>query len=79
MYRTLSPGAIDVSVSFEEGAQLAARYGFEGLALDSVFLLENGPEAVRTILAKYNLRPGSFGHQQLVQDRSRPVHARPPR
>ena len=28
MYRTLSPGTIDVSLSFEERARLTARYGF---------------------------------------------------
>ena len=61
MYRTLSPGAIDVSVSFEEGARLAARYGFEGLALDAGHLLENGPEAVRRTLQDHGLKPGSFG------------------
>ena len=27
----------------------------------------------------WEVLPGSFGHQQLVQDRSLPVHARPPR
>ena len=50
MYRTLSPGAIDVSVSFEEGARLAARHGFEGLALEAGYLLENGADAVRHTL-----------------------------
>lgn len=61
MYRTLSPGAIDVSVSFEEGAQLAARYGFQGLALDAGYLLEAGADAVRNTLAEHGLKPGSFG------------------
>lgn len=61
MYRTLNPGAIDVSVPFEEGARLAARYGFEGLALDTDFLLTQGPDAVQEILAANGLRPGSFG------------------
>lgn len=61
MYKTLNPGAIDVSVPFEEGAQLAARHGFAGLAIDPTFLLEAGPEAVKRILSSYNLRPGSFG------------------
>lgn len=61
MYRTLSPGAIDVAVSFEEGARLAARHGFEGLALDAGHLLENGAGAVRQTLAAHGLRPGSFG------------------
>ncbi len=61
MYRTLSPGAIDVSVRFEEGARLAARYGFEGLALDAGHLLGEGVDAVRETLAAYGLKPGSFG------------------
>ncbi|CAA9582886.1 MAG: hypothetical protein AVDCRST_MAG86-3083 [uncultured Truepera sp.] len=61
MYRTLSPGAIDVSVSFEAGARLAARYGFEGLALDTGHLLEVGADAVRETLAEHSLKPGSFG------------------
>ena len=61
MYRTLSPGAIDVSVSFEEGARLAARYGFEGLALDVGHLLREGANAVRETLAAHGLKPGSFG------------------
>lgn len=61
MYRTLSPGAIDVSVGFDEGARLAARYGFEGLALETGHLLEAGAEAVRDTLAAHNLKPGSFG------------------
>ncbi len=60
MYRTLSPGAIDVSVSFEEGARLAARYGFEGLALDAGHLLEEA-DAVRETLTEHGLKPGSFG------------------
>ncbi len=61
MYRTLSPGAIDVSVSFEEGARLAAHYGFEGLALDAGHLLGEGADAVRETLAAHGLKPGSFG------------------
>lgn len=61
MYRTLNPGAIDVSVPFEEGARLAARYGFAGLAIDPSFLLEHGPDAVLEILQQHSLRPGSFG------------------
>ena len=61
MYRTLSPGAIDVSVRFEEGARLAARYGFEGLALDAGHLLGEGAVAVRETLAAHGLKPGSFG------------------
>lgn len=61
MYRTLNPGAINVSVSFEEGARLAARYGFEGLALDAGHLLEVGTDAVRHTLAEHGLQPGSFG------------------
>lgn len=60
MYRTLSPSAINVSVSFEEGARLAARYGFEGLALDAGYLSEKGANAVRHTLAEHGLRPGSF-------------------
>ena len=61
MYRTLSPGAIDVSVRFEEGARLAARYGFEGLTLDAGHLLGEGADAVRETLAAHGLKPGSFG------------------
>jgi sugar phosphate isomerase/epimerase len=61
MYRTLSPGAINVSVSFEEGARLAARHGFEGLALDAGHLLELGADAIRDTLTEHGLRPGSFG------------------
>ena len=61
MYRTLSPGAINVSVSFEEGARLAARYGFEGLTLDAGHLLGEGADAVRETLAAHGLKPGSFG------------------
>lgn len=61
MYRTLSPGAIDVSVSFEEGARLAACHGVEGLALDAGHLLEKGADAVQETLTEYGLRPGSFG------------------
>lgn len=60
MYRTLSPGAIDVSVRFEEGARLAARYGFEGLALEAGHLLESA-DAVRDTLRTHGLKPGSFG------------------
>lgn len=50
MYRTLSPGAIDVSAIFNEAAQLAARHGFEGLALEAGYLLENGANADRHTL-----------------------------
>ena len=61
MYRTLSPGAIDVSVRFEEGARLAAHYGFQGLALDAGYLLGEGADAVRETLHRHGLKPGSFG------------------
>lgn len=61
MYRTLSPGAIDVSVSFEEGARLAAQYGFEGLALEAGHLLDEGADTVRRTLQEHGLKPGSFG------------------
>ncbi len=61
MYRTLSPGAIDISVSFEESARLAVRYGFEGLALDTGHLLKAGTDSVHDMLAQHDLKPGSFG------------------
>ena len=50
-----------MSVSFEEGARLAAHYGFEGLALDAGHLLEVGADAVRETLHRHGLKPGSFG------------------
>lgn len=61
MYRTLSPGAINVSVSFYESARLATRYGFEGLALDADHLVELGADTIRDTLAEHGLKPGSFG------------------
>ena len=61
MYRTLSPGAINVKVNFAEAAQLAARYGFEGLALEASQLIRVDADAVRETLLAYDLKPGSFG------------------
>ena len=61
MYRTLSPGAIDVHVEFEEAARLAARYGFSGLALGAEHLIEAGADSVRETLSAHDLKPGSFG------------------
>lgn len=47
-------------MSFEEGARLAARYGFEGLALDAGHLLEVGTDAIRDTLIEHSLQPGSL-------------------
>jgi sugar phosphate isomerase/epimerase len=60
MYPALSPGAIGVSLPFEETARLAAEAGFKGIAMDMGAAAAN-PEGVRRVLETNKLSPASWG------------------
>ena len=61
MYRSLSGGPIGVRVDFEKAVELAAHFGFEGVALDSGYAMTAGPETVVQMLEERNLKPGGWG------------------
>lgn len=61
MYRSFGGGAIGVNVSFEEGVELAAHFGFEGISLDAGYAMESGPETVVQMLDDRSLIPGGWG------------------
>ena len=58
MYKSLNPGAIGVSVPFEEEARLASKYKFDCLRISSMILQERGPESVARTLSEHGLKPG---------------------
>jgi len=57
MFPALAPGAIGVSLAFEESARLAAEVGFKGITLD----VSGDPDAVRRVLELHKLLPASWG------------------
>lgn len=61
MFLAFAGGAIGVRAGFEESVELAAHYGFDGVATDTGYLMQNGPETVVQMLEERNLRPGSWG------------------
>ncbi len=65
MYRNLSPGALGIRCSWEEGLDLAARAGFQGADVnigDAAQLAEqHGIDGVRALLAERGLQPGGWG------------------
>ena len=60
MYSAFASGAIGVKASFEEAAELAAHFGFEGIYLDLDYLMEVGPETVVYMLEERGLRAAGF-------------------
>jgi sugar phosphate isomerase/epimerase len=60
MYPALSPGAIGVSLPFEEAARLAAAAGFRGVSVD-LGAAQKDPEGVRRVLQASNLAPTAWG------------------
>ena len=65
MYRCLSPGAIGIGASFEEGLALAASNGFQGLELSMGEIADRAQatsaEAIRSQLSAAGLEPGGCG------------------
>ena len=62
MYRSLSPGAIGVSVgSLEEGLDLAAKHGFAGYHLNIAEAASMGVEEVASLAAEKGVRLSAFG------------------
>ncbi len=61
MFNGLACGRIGVRVGFEESVELAARFGFEGVALDTGYAMENGPEAVVRMLEEKGLQSAGWG------------------
>jgi sugar phosphate isomerase/epimerase len=60
MYPALSPGAIGVSLPFEESARLAAEAGFKGISMDMGAAAAD-PDGVRRVLEANKLCPASWG------------------
>lgn len=60
MYPALAPGAIGVSLSFEEAAPLAARAGLRGVTVD-MGLAASDPDRVRQVLEVNKLQPAAWG------------------
>ncbi|GCE17079.1 sugar phosphate isomerase/epimerase family protein [Dictyobacter kobayashii] len=65
MFTSLDPGAIGISVSFEEALQLARSNGFEGLDLPLKELLtrarQTSVQEIKERLQEAQLRPGAWG------------------
>ncbi len=58
MYRELATGPINVDVSFEKAAELAAAYGFHALSLEAEDMEQLGVEKILRILGRYGLKAG---------------------
>ena len=61
MYSSLAGGPIGVSLGFEDVVEQAAHVGFGGVALNTGYAAENGPEAVVQMLEERGLKPGGWG------------------
>jgi len=60
MYPALSPGAIGVTLPFEQAARLAAEAGFKGVSVD-LDAAQSDPDAVRRVLEANKLLPAAWG------------------
>lgn len=60
MFSGFNAGAIGVRVGFEEAVELAAHHGFEGVYIDTGYLLDQGAESVVYMLEERNLRPAGW-------------------
>ena len=63
MFKNLNCGALGHKASFEETVALAREFGFGGVDLDGAYLLRQGGQAARELLAQHGLQAGgcSFG------------------
>ncbi|MBI2193799.1 MAG: sugar phosphate isomerase/epimerase [Planctomycetes bacterium] len=65
MFKSLSPGAIGISASFEEGLKLAAAAGFDALDLPIGYLADLADQHsighVKRLFADAGVRPGGWG------------------
>jgi len=61
MYRVFAGAPIGVRVGFEEAVELAAHFGFEGVALDTGYAMQNSAEAVVQMLEEHGLLAGAWG------------------
>ena len=60
MYSAFAGGAIGVQAKFEEAAELAAHFGFEGIYLDLDHLMKDGAESVVYMLEERGLRAAGW-------------------
>ena len=61
MYKCLSPGAIGVRADLARGAELAGKYGFDGVDVNIDEVKTLGVARAKEILAKAGARSGAFG------------------
>ena len=61
MYRVFAAGPIRVKLNFEESVELAAHYGFDGVAIDTGYAMASSPETVVQMLEEHRLLPGAWG------------------
>jgi len=61
MYRSLQPGAVGIRISLNEGLELAAQYGFEGLHVNINEVIRIGPEKVKEQFEAKGLIPSAWG------------------
>lgn len=61
MYRSLQPGAVGIRATLEEGLDLAAQYGFQGLHVNIGEVAQIGPEHVKAQFETRGLIPSAWG------------------
>ncbi|NLW50514.1 MAG: TIM barrel protein [Candidatus Brocadiaceae bacterium] len=61
MFRVFAAGPIRVKAGFEESVELAARFGFDGVAIDPGYARSAGPETVVRMLRERGLQAGPWG------------------
>lgn len=61
MYRSLQPGAVGIRATLDEGLELAARYGFEGLHVNIGEAAGIGPENVKARFEAKGRIPSAWG------------------
>jgi sugar phosphate isomerase/epimerase len=61
MYRVFAAGPLRIRVGFEESVELAAHFGFDGVAVDTGYAMASSPETVVQMLEEHNLQLGAWG------------------
>ena len=61
MYTSLSPGAIGVQATFEQGLQLAAQHGFDDLHFSIAEVADLGLTRVKELREATGIRLSAFG------------------
>jgi len=61
MFSVFAAGPIRVKVGFEESVELAARFGFDGVAIDTGYAMTASPETVVQMLEEHHMLPGAWG------------------